>query len=390
MTLPDDSLLLSSQRHLFDMDTDVIYLNCAHISPQLHSVQNAGISGLKRKSSPWNIGAEFYFDECEQFRSVVGQLISAPADNIALVASASYGLGVAAANIEHKVEAGDKILVLAEQFPSNYYVWDALATRKGASLSVVPFPENGDWTTAIIRHIDSKTKVLALPNCHWTDGALVDLEAIRAAIGAPGDGVPLMVLDVTQSLGAYPFSVEKVQPDFMACALYKWTMCPYGMGILYVSDRFLDGTPIEYNWVNRRRSENLARLVDYCSDFQKGARRYDVGQRSNPILLPMATAAFKQLIDWNPARTSATLAQLNERLASQVEEIGLSVAPRQFRAGHMVGLRWKERWPDDFRSALVAANIHVSYRGTGMRVSPHLYNSVEDMDKLADFLRKNI
>src|SRR5690606_17962577 len=126
---------------------------------------------------------------------------------------------------------------------------------------------------------------------------------------------PYLVLDLTQSLGAYPFDVAKLQPDFMACGTYKCAMCTYGIGILYAAPRWHNGRPIEFNWINRNRSENLARLVDYCDEYQKGARRYDVGERSNPILLPMAIAAFRQLLDWHPTRTLATIRSLTERMA---------------------------------------------------------------------------
>lgn len=386
---PSDELIIPCQKRQFDMANDVTYLNCAYMSPLLHSAKNAGISGLKRKAEPWKMGVGMFFEECEQLRDLAGQLINCPADNIAIVSAASYGIAVAAHNLAHTLEQGDKVLVLGEQFPSNYYVWRELTQEKGASLSVVPVPKDGNWTQAILNQIDGKTKILALPNCHWTDGTFIDLEAIRAAIGAPGES-PYLVLDLTQSLGAYPFDVAKVQPDFMACGTYKWAMCPYGMGILYVADHFHDGKPIEFNWINRKRSENLARLVDYCDEYQAGARRFDVGERSNPIMLPMAVAAFRQLVDWQPRRTLATIRLLTERMEKHAENLPLTMAPAQHRAGHMIGLHLGERWPDELRTAMQDANIHVSYRGTGMRISPHLYNTVEEIDVLADFLKKHL
>lgn len=381
----NDELIIPCQKRQFDMANDVAYLNCAYMSPMLVSAQNAGISGLKRKCEPWKMGVEMFFDECEQLRALVGTLIRCSADHIAITPSASYGIAVAAANLAPRLAHGDNILVLGEQFPSNYYVWRELAKQKGAGLSVVPVPKDGNWTQAILNHIDNKTRILALPNCHWTDGTLIDLVAIRKAIGT-GETTPYLVLDLTQSLGAYPFDIAQVQPDFMACATYKWAMCPYGMGILYAAEQFWDGTPIEFNWVNRKRSENLARLVDYCDEYQTGARRFDVGERSNPIMLPMAVAAFRQLIDWNPQRTLATIRRLTDRLASHAQDLPLTMAESRFRAGHMLGLNLGERWPDELRAAMQEANIHVSYRGANMRVSPHLYNTPEEIDRLSEFL----
>lgn len=389
MNTTPDSLLIPSQKRQFDMEGDVTYLNCAYMSPMLRSAQNAGIAGLKRKCEPWKMGVEMFFEECEQLRSLAAQLINAAPDDIAIIPAASYGLAVAAANLMPRLGKGDKVLVLGEQFPSNYYIWREAASVIGAEVTVVPVPKDGDWTSAILNHIDARTRILTLPNCHWTDGTLIDLEAIRAHIG-DGKDAPYLVLDLTQSLGAYPFDIARVRPDFMACATYKWAMCPYGMGILYVAPQWQDGRPIEFNWINRKRSENLARLVDYCDEYHQGARRFDVGQRSNPIMLPMAVAAFRQLIDWNPARTLATIRTLTDRLAEHARDLPLAMAESKFRAGHMIGLHLGERWPDDIRAAMQEANIYVSYRGTGMRVSPHLYNTPEEIDRLAGFLRERL
>ncbi|MCH2546611.1 MAG: aminotransferase class V-fold PLP-dependent enzyme [Alphaproteobacteria bacterium] len=384
-----DDLIIPCQQRQFDMATDVTYLNCAYMSPMLHSAQNAGIAGLKRKCEPWKMGVDMFFEECEQLRSLAGQLIQCSADHIAIIPAASYGLAVAAYNLIPRLSAGDKILVLGEQFPSNFYIWHELASESEIEIVTVPVPKNGDWTRAILERIDSNIRILALPNCHWTDGTFIDLEAIREAIGE-GDDAPYMVLDLTQSLGAYPFDVTKVKPDFMACATYKWAMCPYGMGILYVAEEFWSGQPIEFNWINRKRSENLARLVDYCDEYQHGARRFDVGQRSNPIMLPMAVAAFRQLIDWNPERTLATIRRLNHRLAQHTQNLPLTIADEQYRAGHMLGMHLGERWSDELRNAMQEAQIYVSYRGTGMRVSPHVYNTPEQIDRLAEFLQQHL
>lgn len=384
------ALLLPSQAHLFTLDPAVTYLNCAYKSPLLRTVEQAGLDGIRLNEQPWNLGAEMFFEQCEQFRPLAGKLIGCDHNHIAIIPSASYGLAVAARNLEPRVEAGQNILVLAEEFPSNYYVWKNLADRKGLTITTVAQPADGDWTKAVLAAINKKTVIIALPNCHWTDGTLVDLAAIRQAIGKPGDHAPYLVLDLTQSLGALPFDVSAIEPDFMVAATYKWAMCPYGMGVLYVADHFLNGEPIEYNWVNRNRSENLARLVEYCDEYQPGARRYDAGERSNPILLPMAIAAFKQLLEWGVERTHATIHQLTTRLLEQTSSLPLTTVDSNFSAGHMIGLRLQERWPDALRDKMREANIHVSYRGTGMRISPHLYNDAADIDKLADFLKKHL
>lgn len=387
-TTPD--LIIPDQSRLFALDQNVTYLNCAYFSPLLAASQKAGIAGLNRKTEPWRMGVEMFFEECEQLRGLAGQMIGTDADHIAITPSASYGIAVAAHNLKRHLKPGQHILVLAEQFPSNYYAWDAIAHEKGAQIRTVPHPKDDNWTQAVMDHIDENTAILALPNCHWTDGTLVDLAAIREYIGEPGDGVPYLVLDLTQSLGAYPFDVAACKPDFMACAAYKWLLCPYGLGILYVADRFLDGEPIEYNWVNRYRSEDLTRLVEYNDKYQPGARRFDMGERSNPILLPMATNALQQILDWGVERIQASLREMTGLLATEIKDLPLSTAPAEYCAGHMISLRATTRWSDELRARMVEESIHVSYRGAGMRVSPHLYNNSADIHRLASFLRNNL
>ncbi len=384
--------LIPDQSRLFSLDRDVTYLNCAFFSPLLSASQKAGMAGLNRKCEPWRMGAEMFFEECEQLRTIAGQMIGSDADHIAIVPAASYGIGTAAHNLKHHLSPGQHILLLAEEFPSNYYSWKAIAEEKGAEVRFAPIPDDGNWTQSVIDSLDGNTAIVSIPNCHWTDGTLLDLPAIRKAMGEPSVGGPYLVLDLTQSLGAYPFDVNAVKPDFMTSALYKWGLAPYGVGILYVADRFMDADPLEYNWVNRYRSEELTRLVEYCDDYQPGARRFDSGERSNPILLPMATVAFKQLLDWNVDRIHKTLADKNNYLASQIKSRGLplTVANETHRAGHMIGLRSESRWSDALRQEMAEDKIYVSYRGPVMRVSPHLYNTHADMDRLVECLSHHL
>src|SRR4029079_5058632 len=132
---------------------------------------------------------------------------------------ASYGLAVAAANVPVKV--GQRLLVLAEEFPSNVYPWRELAERSGGQVVYVRRPEDGDWTRAVLAELDERCALVAVPHCHWTDGGLVDL--VRVGARAREVGAALAV-DATQSLGALPLSVAEVRPDFLAAAGYKWLM----------------------------------------------------------------------------------------------------------------------------------------------------------------------
>ena len=374
---------LGSQRDLFEIPEDIVYLNCAYMSPQLRPAREAGERAVSRKSRPWELTPDDFFEEVEELRALFARLVGGEADGVAIVPSVSYGISVAAANVS--VGEGEKIVILEDQFPSNVYAWRALAERSGAELIIVPRPEDFDWTRALLEEIDADTAVVAVPNCHWTDGSLVDLA--RVGEGAR-EARAALVVDGIQSLGAHPFDVSEVRPDFLVASSYKWLLGPYGVGFMHVGEEYREGEPIEHNWINRRGSQDFSGLVDYQDAFQPGARRYDVGERSNFALLPMAAEALRQLIDWGVENVSETIGTLTDLVEERAEELGIATIPKERRARHMIGLMLGPDAPDDLATRLTTHNVFVSVRGESVRVSPHLYNTEKDVELLFEILER--
>ncbi|MCP3136891.1 aminotransferase class V-fold PLP-dependent enzyme [Pyxidicoccus xibeiensis] len=368
---------LPSQRHLFELPDSVTYLNCAYMSPQLRSVREAGEAALGLKAQPWRVKPEHFFTGSEALRGLFAKLVGADADGIALVPSVSYGTAVAAANL--RVRPAQRLVVLAEEFPSNFYPWRELARHTRAEIATVKRPRNGNWTDAVLDDVDENCALVAVPHCHWTDGSWLDLAVVGRRAREVG---AMLVVDATQSLGALPLDVTVVQPDFLVAAGYKWLMGPYSLGYLYVAPEHREGVPLEHNWLMRQGSEDFSRLVDYRDAFQPGARRFDVGERSNFQLVPMATAALQQLLAWGVEETQATLRALTNRIARGAEALRLEVVPEAHRAGHLIGLRRAGGYAPTVAQGLAAQDIHVSVRGDNLRVSPHLYNTPEDVDRL--------
>jgi selenocysteine lyase/cysteine desulfurase len=373
---------LGSQRELFEMPEDIAYLNCAYMSPQLRRAREVGEWAVSRKSRPWEVTPNAFFEDVEVVRALFARLVGGDADGVAVVPSVSYGISVAAANVP--VHEGEKILILEDQFPSNVYPWRELASRSGAKLVTVTRPEDYDWTRALIEEIDTDTAVVAAPNCHWTDGSLVDLARVGERVREVGGS---LVVDGIQSLGALPFEVSDVRPDFLIAASYKWLLGPYGVGFMYVDQEHRDGRPIEHNWINRRGSEEFSQLVDYEDAFQPGARRYDVGERSNFVLLPMAAEALRQLLDWGVENVSETIGALTDLIEQKAQERGIATIPKERRARHMIGLMLGPGAPDDLATRLMRHDVFVSVRGPSVRVSPHLYNTEADIDRFFDVLK---
>ncbi|MHB8766626.1 MAG: aminotransferase class V-fold PLP-dependent enzyme, partial [Deferrisomatales bacterium] len=232
--------------------------------------------------------------------------------------------------------------------------------------------------------LDDRVAVAALPHCHWTDGSLVDLPRVAARCREAGAA---LVLDLTQSAGALPFSAAEVQPDFAVAAAYKWLLGPYSLGFLYVHPRHHGGRPLEHNWITREASEDFAGLVNYRDGYQPGARRFDMGERSNFGLMPMAVAALEQLLAWGVESVAETLAGVTAELARRALGLGLRVLPARLRAPHFLGLRFPGGVPPGLAENLARERVFVSVRGDSVRVSPHLHVSAEDLDRLFAVLR---
>jgi selenocysteine lyase/cysteine desulfurase len=374
---------LSSQRDLFEIPEDIVYLNCAYMSPQLRPAREAGEKAVSRKSRPWEITPDDFFGEAEEARALFARLVGGDAEGVAIIPSVSYGISVAAANVP--VQRGQKIIILEDQFPSNVYSWRELAERSGARLVTLPRPEDYDWTRALLGEIDADTAVVAVPNCHWTDGSLVDLARVGKRVREVGAA---LVVDAIQSLGAYPFEVSEIRPDFLVASSYKWLLGPYGVGFMYVGEEYREGKPIEHNWINRRGSQDFSGLISYQDAFQPGARRYDVGERSNFALLPVAAEALRQILDWEVENVSESIGTLADLIEEKAEALGISTIPKERRARHMIGLMLGPDAPDDLATQLTVHNVFVSVRGESVRVSPHLYNTERDVDLLFEVLER--
>lgn len=380
--------MLSPQRSKYSLPKGTIYLNCAYMSPLLKRVEKAGIQGLIRKRNPSLISASDFFTETELLRTEFATLINTPETNrVVVVPSASYGLANVAKNIA--LSKGNNLIVASEQFPSNYYPWQRLAESTRATLHAVTAPAQADgrgaeWNNRILEAINRDTKVVALGHVHWADGTRFDLEKIRKRTTEVGS---LLIIDGTQSVGALPFDVQKIKPDALVCSGYKWLMGPYSIGLAYYGGYFDKGVPIEENWINRLHSENFAGLVNYESSYQPGALRYEVGEHSNFILVPMMLEALRQINTWTPAGVQEYCDRITRKSIDALRSAGYWIEEERQRGHHLFGLGVpKGKNVESIRAKLAKEKISVSVRGNFIRVSPHIYNSAGDLGRLVKAL----
>ena len=293
--------MFTSQKQLFDIPDEVAYLNTAYMSPLMHSVVAAINEGVRLKAQPWKLTIDHFFNDVEAAKKLFGQLVNAHEDWIAVIPSASYGLSTAANNVS--LTEGQCIITLRHQFPSHTYPWKRKARETGGVFVEVNVPPGEAATPALLEAIDERTAIVAVPNVLWTTGAYVDLIAMRQRCDEVGAA---LVLDLTQSAGALVTDFKKIRPDFAAVANYKWMLCPYSTGFLYVDPAYFDGQPLEEGWVTRQGGRNFARLTENPENFEGGAIRYDMGEQSNFALLPGVNEALRQLLSWDVASIEST------------------------------------------------------------------------------------
>jgi len=372
--------VLDCQRPLFDLPEEVTYLNCAYQTPQLRHSTAKAATELARKSQPWNITVDDFFAPAEELREQFARLIGAHANDIAIVPSISYAMATAAANLPIR-EMGHTVM-LAEQFPSHVYAWQE-NTTKSVRVTTVERPAEGSWTNRVIKAIDADCAVAALPEVHWTDGYRLDLNEINQHCRANGTA---LVLDLTQSLGAVPFSVKTIDADFVATSVYKWLLGPPGLCLLYVNPRHQQGRPIELNWISRKNSQDFAALADYTKEFQPGARRYDAGGRANGVSMAVANTALQQIHEWGVERISAYTSKLIATAAAMAADRDLECTPVAHRSPHMLGVRLPDDAAREIADKLHARQVYVSLRSNKLRISPHLYNTTNDIERLFTIL----
>jgi selenocysteine lyase/cysteine desulfurase len=336
-------------------------------------VRLAGERALERRAAPWSIRPQDWFDEVERLRVLFARVAGADPDGVAIVPATSYGLAVAAANTE--AGTGDRVVLLPGDFPSNVNTWTAWAERGGAEVVTVERHTDAGWTEPLLDSLDERVRVVSVPSVHWVDGSIVDLERVAARAR---EVRALLVVDATQSLGAMPLDLAAVRPDYVVAAGYKWLLGPLGTSYLYVAPEHRHGRPLEENWATRAGAEDFGRAAQPAGAYRTGSRRFDAGQRSNFVLVPMAIAALEQVLEWGVDEIAAALAPVTAGIEEQARAMGLDPVPAHLRAPHMLGIGLPagtaERW--------CVEDLHVEMLGSVARVSPHLHVTDGDLGRL--------
>eukprot|EP00164_Ancoracysta_twista_P006183 GFYU01008565.1.p1 GENE.GFYU01008565.1~~GFYU01008565.1.p1 ORF type:complete len:455 (-),score=80.62 GFYU01008565.1:44-1408(-) len=431
MTEPKHTTPSTQLRELFDVAPSDVYIDSASRSLMPKSVFHVGVDAVARKLRPYerfpsSVG------EREELRKQFASLINAEPKDIALTPSTSYSLSMVADNLKQRglIDSTMNVVILQDQMSSNAICWQQLCRDTGATLRVVQRPTPSthasytdfDLTQAVCDHIDTNTAIVAIPNCHWTDGELIELSAVRAkcdAVSRPPTStrgrhsdrggantgtdvvsirLPLFILDVTQSLGVMDMDITKLPCDYLASSVHKWLLGPYGCGFLYVSPTHQhSGLALEHHDHNRLGGDDADEgppfhaTTGYPLDFLPAARRFDGGGRPNPILYPMILEGLRVLtqVIGGPHVVYSHTQRVTDYIEGRVTQMGF-VTPHK-RSPHILGVKIPRggrisMTSHDICAQLKRHRIFVSSRSGGLRVAPHVYTTMQEAVKFCDTL----
>jgi selenocysteine lyase/cysteine desulfurase len=379
--------MLPSQRALFDIPRQVCYLNAASWSPLPIATQEAGRVGVARKGQPWLIDPAFPAGQHERARRAAARLIDADPDDIALISSVSYGVAAAAKLLT--VPVGSRVLVLEDDHSSAVLEWMTRASAGRFTVDVVPQPSAGDWTAAVLAAIERPgappVGLASISSVHWSDGGMIDIERVAASLRRQGAA---LLVDATHAVGVIKHDVRTLDPDFLIFPTYKWLLGPYGRAFLYIAKRRQDGVPLEQTSYGRRAIASERETYYRDIEFVAGARRFDMGERDHFISLEMASIGMEMVEEWGCDAVQARLRALTGRLADGLRDCAVMVPDAAVRAPHILSLRFPAGMPERLVERLAAEHVYVAPRVGRMRISPHVYNDEDDIDRFVATFRR--
>lgn len=384
-------------------DSPVVYLNNAGQAPFSEAIQAAGIEALQRP--PWKRHAD---DDQAKIRSLFASLIQADdSSRIAIMPSTAFAITLAANNVTRNRNGG-KVLLLQDQMCSAVYPWeqrqDVGDGTTTLSLEILPYPTtSGGWTEAVLQRINTYNDIVAacLPQLHWADGAMLDLQEIGAACRARN---VLLIVDATQSIGIIPFNVNEIQPTFVACSIHKWLRGPSGCSLVYVSGEVQDSwQPLDQHGRSRKIAVDGGSSWDaskdemgpngYPAEFCKDARKFDSGGKP-PIILPMLRASLEQVVQLDVRQVQQQLKQLTQPILDWASNNDFVLTPGP-HAAHLIGIRPgrnSKLTPGrmvQIANELQAEGIYIAVRCGAFRISPYIDTTEEDIQQLLEALERH-
>jgi len=358
-------------RREFPVTQKYIYLDHAGVSPLSLRVKSA----IETFLSEATMGGAFYYPKWAQqiiaTRQSCARLINASPDEIAFVKSTSHGLSIVAAGLAWK--PGDNVLIYEKEFPSNIYPWQNLQ-RKGVILKIIPSRDGRILRSDIERLLDARTRLLAISSVQFANGFRIDLKEIGSLCRSKK---VLFCVDAIQSLGIVPMNVKEFNIDFLSADAHKWLIGPEGIGIFYCTRELTEQLyPSLIGWKSVKNEFDFDH-PDFS--LKSDASRFEEGSMNLLGIFGLG-AALDLLFEAGIEQVEERVLSLGDLIIREAERRDFSIlSPRERkqRGGNITVASTFD--PLKARDTLREKHIMVNNRGGGLRISPHFYNTDEEI-----------
>jgi len=377
--MPTDFAAL--RREEFSALDEAIYLNSASIGPIPERTRRRLDDYSAMRTAPHRMNDHDFFQELDQARALTARLLNVTAGEIALAFNTSYGLNLAARGLP--LERGDIVLASDREFPANVYPWIRLADR-GVSLELAPVTAEGwpDEDALVARMADPKVRVLAVSLVQFSNGYAVDLDRLSRRARETGT---FLVVDAIQGLGAVPVDLQATPVDILSCGGQKWLLSPWGSGFVYVRKELIPVVePVVMGWMAFEGTDDFTRLTEYDPHLRGDAKRYEM------ISLPFQDFAgynlsVQLLLDAGIPAIARHIADVQEPVLAWAARKGVRItSPVGAHGSGIVCVAVPE--PAEAYKAIRAQGVIASVREGAIRLSPHLFNTVDEMDRVTRML----
>ncbi len=357
------------------------YLNVAGNGPMPKVSLRATQAAIEWKKFPQRVPDEAYFDVPNRIRASIAELIGAKEDEIALTTGASTGMAAVAYGLAWK--PGDEVITAKGEFPLQYTTWRPMEEREGLTLNVVAPSERFITAEDLIAALSPKTRLVSVSLTRFDDGSMVDAAKLAAACHARGT---LLLLDASQCCGAIPMKVDELGADFIVCAGYKWLLSPYGTGFFWArSEHTAKMRPGPFYWTAAEGANHFGSLVFSQPKMAAGARRWDAAETASYFNLSAMAVSLEFVLRMKPETVAAHNRALMELMFERLPKDRCVPASPLDTARRGPYACFSGRTPEktaELYKKLQAENVFVSLREGNLRVSPHVFNTERDIDRL--------
>jgi selenocysteine lyase/cysteine desulfurase len=362
---------------------EAIYLNAASTGPLPARTVRVAEEWARLRANPHRISHDFQFDALARGRELIAHLVGADAGEIALATNTSYGLNLAAFSLP--LRAGDVVLTPDQEFPANVYPWMQLAERRGIEYRRVQCAEGVlDAATLAEELQDERVRAVSVSWVQFASGARADLTALGTLCRDRG---VYFVVDAIQGLGPLTLDLRTTPVDVLACGAQKWLLSPWGAGFVYVRRGLIEEMqPYDVSWLAVKGADDFSKLTEYDLTWRTDARRFEFLTIPFQDMAGM-NASLELLHEIGPrAASDHALGLANDicEWAAKRDDVELVTPADPSRRAAIVSLRTRDSQAASNR--LAAANVAHSLREGAIRLSPHFYNTREEIQRTLEIL----